>query len=285
MKRGFWVCLLVAAAWAEPRQIKDLVYSSAAGQELKLDLELPESSSRSTPLVLMIHGGSWSSGNRWDFTSPELVENGFAVATVDYRLAPDFQFPSNIQDVKAAVRFLRAHAADYQLDKNRFGAWGSSAGGHLVALLALAGPAAGWDVGDNLDQSSAVQAVVDWFGPTNFLGLDSAPASSRETVARAFGNDSLRWRQGSPLFMVHKGAPPFMIMHGRRDKLVPLQQSQVLHDSLTQAGVVSRLVVVENAGHTFRPDGGAPEPSEPKLRQQVVRFFQETLSIDRQSKG
>ena len=283
MKQILLALLLVAAAAAEPRHIPDLVYSRAGGQELMLDLELPETTVTPVPVVLMLHGGSWSSGSRADFTSPELVENGFAVATIDYRLAPDFKFPSNIQDVKAAVRFLRAHAGEYQLDKNRFGAWGSSAGGHLVALLGLAGPAAGWDVGENLDQSSAVQAVVDWFGPTHFLGLDSAPTSSRETVARAFGNDSLVWRQGSPLFMVHTGAPPFLIMHGRRDKLVPLHQSQILHDSLTQAGGSSRLVVVENAGHTFRPDGGSPEPSEPKLRQQVVKFFQDSLSNGRQS--
>ena len=278
MKSFVWAALMLSVATAEPRQINDLVYSRGGGQEQVLDLEVPDTATPA-PLVLMVHGGSWSSGSRGDFTSPELVESGIAVATIDYRLAPEALFPSNIEDVKSAVRFLRAHASEYHLDKSRFGAWGSSAGGHLVDLLALAGPAAGWDVGDNLNESSAVQAVVDWFGPTSFVNLEMAPTSSRETVIRAFGKDSLIWRQGSPLFMVHAGAPPFLIMHGRQDKLVPFRQSELLHDSLLRAGVPCQLVVVENAGHNFRPEGGTPSLSESRLRQQVVKFFQQCFSI------
>lgn len=262
-------------AWAlvasvEAREYPDLVYSRAGSQELRLDLEVPDSAPGPVPLVVMVHGGSWNSGDRHEFTSPELVENGFAVATIDYRLAPDYCFPCNIQDVKAAVRYLRAHAVEYGIDPSRVGAWGSSAGGHLVSLLALSGPSAGWDLGENLDQSSQVQAVVDWFGPTHFQGLESAPESSRQIVLKAFGPDSLSWRQGSPLFWVHAGAPPFLIMHGKADRLVPVEQSQVFHDSLTRAGVSSQLVVVESAGHGFRE-------RQRELRQMVVDFFLQRL--------
>jgi len=267
--------LLGLLAWAlafpsEAREYGDLVYSRAGNRELCLDLEVPDSVPAPFPLVVMVHGGSWNSGDRREFTSPELVENGFAVATIDYRLAPEFCFPCNIQDVKAAVRFLRAHAGQYGLDPSRVGAWGSSAGGHLVSLLGLSGLSSGWDVGEHLDQSSQVQAVVDWFGPTHFQGLESAPQSSRDIVVRAFGSDSLAWRQGSPLFLVHAGAPPFLIMHGKADRLVPLEQSQVFHDSLTRAGVSSQLVVVESAGHGFRE-------RQRELRQTVVDFFLQRL--------
>lgn len=270
MKTLIWLLLGTFLATAEP--VADIVYARPGGTELKLDLEVPEGTAPA-PLVIMLHGGSWSSGSRDEFTAPELVENGIAVATVDYRLAPDYRFPSNIQDVKAAIRFLRAHAGEYRLDPNRFGLWGSSAGGHLAALAALSGPSAGWDVGENLNQSSAVQAVVDWFGPTHFLGLETAPERPRQLVVNAFGSDPLVWRQGSPLFLVHAGAPPFLIMHGRNDRLVPLEQSETLNNSLKQAGVTSDLVIVENAGHGFRPDGGTPSPAGAALRQRVVQFF------------
>lgn len=265
---------LTAMVAAEPRE---LVYAQSEGQELRLDLDLPEEASGPFPLVMMIHGGGWSSGSRANFFSPELVEQGFAVASIDYRLAPDARFPAFIQDVKSAIRFLRAHAAEYRLDSNRFGLWGSSAGGHLAVLAALAGPGAGWDVGENLNVSSEVQAVVDWFGPTTFQGLENASESARQTVHQAFGSDSLVWRQASPLFLVHRGAPPFLIMHGRQDKLVPFGQSQVLYDSLKQAEVSVQLVPVDHAGHDFKPVEGNPEPSPPKLRQQVFDFFRRTL--------
>ena len=265
-----------ALASAEPREV---VYAQPAGQQLKLDLDLPEEAPTPVPLVIMVHGGSWSHGERQNFTCPELVEAGIATATIDYRLAPDSRFPANIQDVKSAVRFLRAHAHEYHLDPNRIGLWGSSAGAHLSVLAALSDKSAGWDVGDNLDTSSAVQAVVDWFGPTSFQGLEGAPASSRNTVIQAFGSDSLIWRQASPLFLVHKGAPPFMIMHGRQDKLVPFSQSQLLFDSLRQAEVPAQLVAVDHAGHDFKPVEGNPEPSPPRLRQRVVDFFRRTFGL------
>ena len=265
---------LTAMAAAEPRE---LIYAQPEGQDVRLDLDLPEEGNGPFPLVIMIHGGGWSAGTRSNFFSPELVEQGFAVASIDYRLAPDSKFPAFIQDTKSAIRFLRAHAAEYHLDGNRFGLWGSSAGGHLAALAALSGPSAGWDVGDYLNVSSEVQAVVDWFGPTTFQGLENASESAKETVNRAFGGDSLVWRQASPLFLVHRGAPPFLIMHGRQDKLVPFSQSQVLFDSLKQADVSVQLVPVEHAGHDFKPVEGNPEPTPTKLRQQVFDFFRRTL--------
>ncbi len=262
---------------ASALEVHDLVYSAPDGHEVKLDLDLPDEIKEPVPLVIMIHGGGWSGGTRSNFTAPELVEDGFAVATIDYRLSPEFVFPAHIQDVKAAIRFLRGHAAEYHINPDKIGLWGSSAGGHLAVLSALSNKSAGWDVGDNLGVSSDVQAVVDWYGPTTFQGLENAPESSKNTVRQAFGSDSLIWRQASPLFLVHKGAPPFLIMHGLQDKLVPFAQSQLLYDSLRQAEVSAKLVPVNHAGHDFRNVDGTAEPSAPKLREQVFDFFRRTL--------
>ena len=269
--RSLLFALALGTLSAPAREIHDLVYAAPGGHQLILDLDLPDEVKEPVPLVIMIHGGGWSSGTRTAFTAPELVEEGFAVAT------SEFQFPAHIQDVKAAIRFLRVHAAEYHINPDRIGLWGSSAGAHLAVLSALSGPSAGWDVGENLGVSSDVQAVVDWYGPTTFQGLENAPESSRNTVRQAFGNDSLVWRQASPLFLVHRGAPPFLIMHGLQDKLVPFSQSQLLYDSLRQAEVSARLVPVSHAGHDFRNVEGSAEPSPVKLREQVFDFFRRTL--------
>lgn len=262
---------------APAKELHNIVYATPEGQEVRLDLDLPEEGAGPFPLVIMIHGGGWSSGSRENFTSPELVEDGFAVATIDYRLAPQFQFPAFIQDVKSAIRFLRSHAGEYHIQPDKIGLWGSSAGGHLAVLAALSDKDRTWDVGDNLEVSSSVQAVVDWFGPTTFQGLENASESAKNTVRQAFGSDSLVWRQASPLFLVHRGAPPFLIMHGLQDKLVPFSQSQQLYDSLRGAEVSAKLVQVNHAGHDFRNVEGTAEPSPPKLRQQVFDFFRRTL--------
>ena len=262
---------------ASAKELHNLVYSTPDGHENVLDLDLPEEGAGPFPLVIMIHGGGWSSGSRENFTAPELVEDGFAVATIDYRLAPEFKFPAYIQDVKAAIRFLRSHAAQYQLNPDKVGLWGSSAGAHLAVLAGLSDKPGPWDVGENLEVPSSVQAVVDWFGPTSFQGLENASESAKNTVKQAFGDDSLLWRQASPLFLVHRGAPPFLIMHGLQDKLVPFSQSEQLYGSLRAAEVSAKLVPVQHAGHDFRNVEGTAEPSQPKLRQQVFDFFRRTL--------
>ncbi|MBN9413941.1 hypothetical protein ABS71_21250 [bacterium SCN 62-11] len=262
---------------ASAKELHNLVYSTPDGHENVLDLDLPEEGAGPFPLVIMIHGGGWSSGSRENFTAPELVEDGFAVATIDYRLAPEFKFPAYIQDVKAAIRFLRSHAAQYQLNPDKVGLWGSSAGAHLAVLAGLSDKPGPWDVGENLEVPSNVQAVVDWFGPTSFQGLENASESAKNTVKQAFGDDSLLWRQASPLFLVHRGAPPFLIMHGLQDKLVPFSQSEQLYGSLRAAEVSAKLVPVQHAGHDFRNVEGTAEPSQPKLRQQVFDFFRRTL--------
>jgi acetyl esterase/lipase len=267
---ALFLCLPVVA---EPRHLADIVYARPGGREVQLDLDIPAGITN-PPLVVMVHGGGWSGGSRQEFTSSELVENGFAVATVDYRLSPDVMFPAHIEDVKAAVRFLRAHAEEYGIDVRRVGAWGSSAGAHLVSLLALAGPEAGWDVGDNLDCSSSVQAVVSWFGPSDFTAMDVALPQAKAYVLHAFGEDATVLRTASPIEWVHRAAPPFLFMHGELDTLVPPRQSEAFAEALRAVGAPAEVLLVRNAGHSWH---GHPDPPVSELRSRAVQFFRQHL--------
>lgn len=154
--------------------LRDLEYASVDGVSLGLDLYLPDpAQSTPVPLVIWVHGGGWRAGSKNGTDAPDTLGDDYAVASIDYRLSGIETFPAQIHDVKAAVRWLRAHAAEYSLDPERFGAWGSSAGGHLVALLGVTcgNPDLEGAVGENLDQQSCVQAVCDFYGPTDLLAL------------------------------------------------------------------------------------------------------------------
>jgi len=161
--------------------MRDVVYATVEGVPLKLDVYFPSASRDPVPLAIYVHGGGWTSGSKSAgagfLDKDELLARGWLVAAVDYRLAPQFKWPAQIQDVKAAVRFLRANAARFGVDGTRIGVWGGSAGGHLVAMLGLTDAAAGFDdSGGNFDQSSRVSAVVDYFGPADFTAGDWNPS-------------------------------------------------------------------------------------------------------------
>ena len=228
---------------------KDVAYASASATQ-KLDLYLPEGDGP-FPVVVDVHGGGFMMGDKSNPAgTDELLANGYAVASVDYRLSGEAKAPAQIQDIKAAVRFLRANASEYKLDPQRFAAFGQSAGGNLVALLgtscgveALEGAELG-----NADQSSCVQAVVDWFGPTDFLQMDqqfagtSCPAnhddaSSPESqlVGAPIQTVPDKVQLVNPITYVSAEAPPFLIQHGTADCNVPPQQSQLLYDALVSA--------------------------------------------------
>lgn len=240
------------------RSWKDVAYVTNPHERQKLDLYVP-GEGRNWPLVVAVHGGAWRGGSKEGEPVAAFLAKGFAVASINYRLSQHAQFPAQIEDCKAAVRWLRAHAREYGYDPRKIGVYGTSAGGHLVALLGTAGKA--FDVGENLDQPSAVQAVADFFGPTDFLQMDAhrvndqamqhtlanSPESllvggliteNREKVARA-----------NPVTYVTKNAPPFLIVHGDRDMLVPHHQSELLLEALRKAGVKAELVTVQGGGH------------------------------------
>lgn len=264
----------------------DLTYcTSPEGVALKMDLYPPTGSPQDgpTPAVVYVHGGGWMQGDKNEGSGagiyPLLQRSGFLVAAINYRLAPQYKFPAQIIDVKCAVRYLRANAAAYNIDPQRIGAVGGSAGGHLVALLGVTTAEAGWDTGEYADQSSRVQAVVDMFGPTDLtqLPLTANRGLGKEVFGLTGRNDPLLLAY-SPVTYITPDDPPFLILHGDQDELVPLQQSQILYERLQAAGVPAELVVVKNAMHAFRPAGGEEiQPSGMQLFQTMIRFLNRYL--------
>jgi len=238
---------------------RDLPYMEHPGPRHTLDLYLPPGAG-ALPLVIWVHGGGWKNGSKANPLPLRLIaDQNYAIASVNYRLSQFAKFAAQIEDVKSAVRWLRANAARYRVDPNRFAAWGSSAGGHLVALLGTAGEK--FNTGDHVRVSSRVQAVVDFYGPTDFLKMDehalpSAPfkhnsPSSPESdlIGGPITENDLLVARANPITYVSPDDPPFLIVHGDQDPLVPLHQSQMLEEALRKAGVAVKLHVVKGGGH------------------------------------
>ena len=262
---------------------RDVTYGTADGVDLKMDVYYPEFATGAVPALLYVHGGAWVQGDKREGAGateiPELRSRGYLVAAVNYRLAPDYKFPAQIEDVKCAVRFLRANAAVYGIDPNRIGAWGGSAGGHLVALLGTTDASAGFE-GDGCyaDESSRVQAVVDMFGPTDLKALSLGIGSRFLYVLFGTVNsNSSIVKQANPITWVSKDDPPFLILHGEDDDVVPVSQSEILYDRLMASRVPAMLVIVENAGHGFAPAGGIIDPSRTEITKMVGDFFDRYL--------
>jgi acetyl esterase/lipase len=269
------------------------IYAVRTGyRPLRLDLYLPPMAREPVPTVVWIHGGAFMHGDRTAL--PPLLEqvriftklplSGFAVASVEYRLSGEAPFPAQLEDIQAAIRWLRRRHEELEIDPNRMAAWGESAGGHLAAFAGVAGrrgPARGVQ-GD--DPPADVAAVVDWYGPTDFSLMDrqappdslmrhddpdspearliGAPVQDRpDLVSRA---DPCRW--------VTAEAPPFLIMHGTHDRLVPVGQSELLAQRLREAGVAVELRCIEGADHVFEGYvGGAA------LVEEVIAFLSRML--------
>ncbi len=262
---------------------KDVTYCTPGGIAQKMNIFYPKKTSDAgMPIAVYVHGGGWTSGDKDNGAGipdmPELLARGYIVASLDYRLAPQYKFPAQIVDVKCAIRHLRVYASIYKLDSNRIGVWGGSAGGHLVEMLGVTDKDAGFDVGQYLDQSSRVQAVVDMFGPSDLPRLltADAPVVGRQVFGASSADDPVLIK-ASPVTYISPNDPPFLILQGDKDTTVPPEQSQILYDRLRAAGVPATLVIVKNAGHGFTPVGGAISPSRAELTQKIVNFFDQTL--------
>jgi acetyl esterase/lipase len=262
------------------RFIADVEYVESGHERQKLDLYLPRDGKK-LPLIVWIHGGAWQGGNKNGPPALRSLLPDYAVASINYRLSQHATFPAQLEDCKAAIRWLRAHSEDYGYDKDHIGVWGASAGGHLVALLGTTSDVKTFDVGENLGQSSSVQAVVDFFGPTDFLQINrQAGANSRlnhdapdSPESRLVGGPVLenpeKSKRANPITYISAEDPPFLIMHGEEDDIVPIGQSELLDASLRQADVSSTFRRVPNAGHGF---GG------PDIVRTVRTFFDEHLN-------
>lgn len=258
--------------------LEGITYCAFAGVDEQLDLYLPEQPNGA--LVVFVHGGGWVSGDRTQGTGteawPELLRRGFAVASVDYRLAPDHPWPAQAEDVACAIAYLRAHAGEYGYSPDRIGIYGGSAGGQLASLIGTTGGEGFLPPGAPADAS--VAAVVDLFGPTDFT-VDT-PGTSERILQVLFGTSDRSAgvvRAASPRWQASPGDPPFLIIHGEEDGLVPIAQSEALAEALAAAGVPVELVRVRHAGHTLAPEGGQPDPSRPEVVQRIVSFFEAEL--------
>ena len=271
----------------------DLAYVPNGHARQKLDLYVPENSGPPTPVIVWIHGGAWRVGSKagsvpalsfMEVPALGFPANGYALASINYRLSQHAVFPAQIEDCKAAIRWLRANAKTYNLDPDHIGVWGASAGGHLAALLGttadvedLAG------TGGNPDQSSRVQAVVDFFAPIDFLQVDahSLPGSplvhnspdspESQLIGGPIQENAEKVKRANPLTYVSKNAPPFLIVHGEQDSVIPIHQSDLLHDALKQAHCTVSLLRIPGADH------GGPEFSSPTVRAEVEAFFDKHL--------
>lgn len=270
-----------------PRGVKahrDLAYVGDGHERQTLDLFLPEKADGPLPLIIWIHGGGWQTGSKEG--CPPLrngyTERGYAVASINYRLSGHAVFPAQIEDCKAAIRWLRAHAEEYSLDSQRFGVWGSSAGGHLAALVGTSGDVTAFDVGANQDQSSHVQAVCDYFGPTDFMVFVTTPGyESHATVnspeAKLIGGavkeNKDKAASANPITYVSHDDPAFLIVHGDKDRTVPINQSQLLYDGLKRVGVSVHFHTIKAAGHG-QGFGG------PEIEPMVGDFFDRVLKAE-----
>lgn len=266
--------------------IFDATYCTAGDAELRADLWFPAGEvGPSAPAALFVHGGGWTSGSKSGGVAlamlrEPLLRAGFVVASVDYRLAPDHPWPAQIEDVKCAVRYLRASADSFGVDEGRVAVWGPSAGGHLAAMLGTTDASSGFgDGGDHRDESSRVQAVVDLYGPAD-LTAEGFIEDQQFTIETVFGTtdpDAGVLREASPVTHASPGDAPFLIMHGREDNVVPVGQSRALHDRLQGEGVPSTLIVVDDAGHGFVPVRGTPSPSRDELVSRALDFLRARL--------
>lgn len=269
---------------------KDINYAGDSMGYHNLDIYLPETEKPKYPAVVVIYGSAWLSnnlkGNVIESIGKPLLNAGFAVIAPNHRSSSDAKFPAQINDIKAAVRFIRAKAADYKIDTSFISVTGFSSGGHLAALSGTSGKTRGFKVGKesadlegNVGKyttfSSSVDAVVDWFGPTDFLMMDSCgssmahnPANSPESslVGGAIQENKDKVTLANPVTYVDKNDPPFLILHGDKDPLVPHCQSELLYRKLQKAGVKSKLVIVPGGKH-------GPGVFEEKYYKMMVDFL------------
>jgi acetyl esterase/lipase len=257
-----------------------VVYAEVDGHKLHLNLFVPRDVER-PPLVVFIHGGSWRAGSYRSGSVEWLAEEGFAVASIAYRFSDVAKFPAQIHDCKAAIRWLRSHAKEYGYDSARIGVAGSSAGGHLAVLLGTSGDVADLEgtVGGNLDQSSRVAAVVDYYGPTDFvLRGKTHPERANDPKSGTYqllGGAAIdlpeQARRASGVTYVSADDPPLLILHGDQDRTVFMDQSESIRDAYMRLKLPVELIVVPGGGH------GGKIFFNDAHRRPVVEFFRAHL--------
>ena len=277
-----WVALLQLAISSQAAEIdsarvlRDIEYARAGELSLKLDLHLPIKIPLS-PMIVWVHGGAWRSGSKKDLPLGKLVEVGYAMASVEYRLSTQARFPAQIHDLKAAIRFLRGHGNEWQLPTQKILIAGDSAGGHLAALVGVSNghPDLEGDVGNERTQSSAVQGIISFYGGANLTtilqqstphGLEVRVPALHLLLGGQPADVPALARLASPVFHVDPNDPPLLLLHGDQDPQMPINQSLELQGAYEQVNAPVQLEVVHGAAH-----GGAAFYDEKRLK--VVEQF------------
>ncbi|MBX3112364.1 MAG: alpha/beta hydrolase [Fimbriimonadaceae bacterium] len=247
------VAALALTSARAPTVTKNIVYRKVAGVELALDLYRPAGDAK-VPVVLVVHGGGWTGGKREEMAPLcEMMANeGLAAATLTYRLSPAFRWPAHFEDCQAAVRFLRANAAKYNLSTEKAGAAGASAGGHLSLLLGMRDTLE--KGAENADQSSRVQAVFNIFGPVDVsqdFNKAIADMLSKQVIGKAFSEAVEEAKEFSPITYVSATSAPVFTLHGMVDPLVPVRQADRLTEAYSKVGVECVTFLVPKLGHTI----------------------------------
>jgi len=276
-------CAALRGEQADIVVLHDVVIGKGGDRDLHAEIAYPKNATAPLPAIIHIHGGGWVGGSYKSGDLAELAKAGFFAASVEYRLSNEAKWPAQIQDCKLAVRWLRANAAKYNVDPNRIGVMGESAGGHLVACLGTMADVKEYEGdGGYPGVSSAVQAVVDFYGPTDFTQPGIYSPNAIKVTEMLFGATLQEkpdlWKSGSPLYYVKAGDPPMLLVHGDADTLVPVAQSKVFDEALTKAQVPHQMIVVKNGNHGFIPVANTTTtPSRDEIDKAVLAFFYQYL--------
>jgi len=256
---------------AKPKEHRGVIYSTVEKEQLRLELVVPDTPGPH-PVVVCFHGGAWTGGHRNNLCEVNvfapggkdkcilhvLAENGFAAASVGYRLAPKHQFPAQIIDAKTAVRFLRANAKKYDLDADRFAALGFSAGGHLASLLGTTDSKAGFDGKEHADADGSVTCVVNFYGPCDLAAYGNTRFVEEAFMVPVLGKscrtDANVYKKASPIEYVSKASAPTLFIHGTHDIVVPFKQSETMCDKLKGCGVTAELLTLKEKSHGWDGD-------------------------------
>lgn len=270
--------LEMSRSWLTGPTHRDLTYAVAEGQELCLNLYLPFWTPK-CPLLVYFHGGGWSHGSYRESGVNWLTGYGFAVASVQYRLSGEAKFPAQVHDIKAAIRWLRAHASEFGYDTSRVGAVGISSGGHLAMMAGLAGSELEGELGDFLKESSQVDAVVNYFGASDLILRSQTQPEATEPkwsvvhqlLGRAVSEDEQLAKSASPVSYVGDDSPSLLVIHGARDPQVKVDQAYRIEEKYQEYQNEVEMEILPEGGH------GGPEFWTARLRDRVGDFLSQHL--------
>ncbi len=256
---------LTTAGANEVERHNDIRFAQPGGVELLLNLHMPKGI-ENPPLLMFIHGGGWMNGDRNRCRLEWVAQHGYAVASIEYRLSSEALFPAQIHDCKGALRWLRAHQTEYGYDASKVVVGGTSAGGHLAALMGTSGDVAVLEGGTagHADQSCRVQGVIDYYGPSDFVKrsenqpskTDHPKGGVYQLIGGPVKENLEAARVASPVTYLSSDDPPFLILHGDADNTVFLDQSELLAQRCKEIGIDVRLHIEPDGGHGFKQTDG-----------------------------